>query len=250
MATKTDHHDTEIFTRRYNDLAPLFLDYPKAQESFRKIVSPSDRSLELGIGSGLFAKAHQSDGYSIDGIEVNPKMVINSCLPQGMPCDRLLQGYSDSKIEIISLVDYPFTEAYNIIYSHSGPLFLTKQDGQIYFEGYSSDREVNLQVLSRILNLISQTKGKFLLNLQENKIEVKLPDGSTFNLKNCTYDIDKQTAEKHFEFVEIDGSVREGGSGTYSRFACSLEQFKEYVNSFGEYNFEFVDDIWLVISYK
>jgi hypothetical protein len=248
-----DHHDNTVFARRYDELAPLFLDYVRARRKFKALVRKDQFSLEIGMGSGLFALPLIAQGYRIDGLEPNVAMV--AALAQ----NTRAQGLQIPKVEQSSVLDFTFDTPHPIIYSHSGPMFVTRESGQLYYEGLNipGDREAeaagNAELIQRILRRVVANNGKFLLNIQENRSGIRLSDGSTFNLNPVGNGYDPKNLEvtKQYRFVERDGSVLpSGGEGTYRRFACTLDQLNDFVKRAGDFDIRDYKDTWLVISPK
>jgi hypothetical protein len=248
---RVDHHDNPLFAKRYDELATKFLNYECTQREFKTLVRKDQPSLEIGIGSGLFALPLIKQGYSIDGLEPNTTM--GTILAQNAQA----QGLRTPKVEQVSVDKFPFNTSHPIIYSHSGPMFVTREEGQLYYEGLntSTSREAeiaeNISLLKRILTHISSNNGKFLLNIQENKTGIQLSDGSTYNLAPVDKGYDPKNLEvtKQYRFIEKNGSVLpNGGERTYRRFACTIDQLSNFIKSIGDFNLHNYKDIWLIID--
>jgi SAM-dependent methyltransferase len=222
---KLDQHNNEVFQKYYDELALVFLEYDKGRTEFKQIFQDKKlRYLEIGSGTGLFCTDLIKEGYQIDGLE-----------PNNAFADKFMEKSSQFKSKVIvkSVSDYDFKDCpYNVILSHSGPFLFTKVDDELFLEGLpiKHSAEENKNIIRSILKHIKQVNGMLAINIQENKTNIKLSDGTIYTLKvvDPGYDCAKYTVIKEYAFISKKEPER------YSKFACRFDIFESLVKEIGD----------------
>ncbi len=244
----------ELFASLYPELGPKFLDYEKARTIFRQIVDMRDRCLEIGMGTALFADQLLNEGYQIDGLEPPGKML------EGLKAR--LHTFTKYRPKIIETKaqDASYNGEYDFLVSHSGPLFFVNDGKRLYLEGLRDDqigsvdpRAFHEAFLKKLLAGVAKKSGALLLNIQEDRTDIPLRDSTILFRYNREgeYDLANQSVVKYGRFVNAQtGAVIQDDQATYvpyRRFACSLEQLKEFLATIGEISVEVKSNIWVLL---
>lgn len=234
MSTAIDQQNNDVFQKYYNELAIIFLDYRAGQEEFMKLVDFASKCIEIGSGTGLFNIPLLERGYCVDGIEPNSAFV-----------ESFKQQNQTANIYQCLVSDFDFNKhQYNVVLSHSGPFLFTIHDGKLYFEGIiRTGLEENKNILRKILVYLLEHGGIFMINIQKNKTNISLSDNVTYTLQVLPpyYDCEKMQVSKEYTFSPIKQPE------TYTKFACSFDQFTETVKEFGNFVIE-VHQKWVVVK--
>lgn len=234
MSTSIDQQNNAIFQKYYDELALLFLDYKNGQKEFTKLVNINSTCIEIGSGTGLFILPLLSNGYCIDGIEPNSTFVEN-----------FKQQNQTANIYECLLTEFDFDEyKYNVVFSHSGPFLFTKYEDNLYFEGViRTGLNENKNMLKKILTYLQKQNGIFMINIQENKSNIKLNDDVTYTLKVLYpyYDCESMQVTKEYAFTPIKQPE------SYTKFTCSFEQFTKIIEEVGNFLIE-IHEKWIVVK--
>lgn len=246
-----DHHNNKLFEQRYDELATKFLDYQSSQKTFEQIIGKDEQILELGSGTGNFLLKLKESGFkNISGLEPNKEF------NQTLKKKAHDKGFTNLSIHQGDILTYSYDTAPPTIYSHSGPMFITQHEGKLYYEGLhlpSDEKQQNEQILQRLFKHIATKNGKFLMNIQENKTNISLHDGSIYTLSpaGSGYDTQNYKVTKHYQFTERNGEILpNGGQSTYEKYACTLDHLKNLAASIGSFNFTNHNNKWLIITPK
>jgi hypothetical protein len=234
MSTTIDQQNNEVFQKYYDELAPIFLDYKSGQEEFTKLVDINSKCVEIGSGTGLFILPLLSNGYCIDGIEPNLTFV-----------EKFKQQNQTATIYRCLITEFDFNDHnYNVVFSHSGPFLFTKHEGNLYFEGMiRTGLDENKNMLKIILTYLQKQNGMFMINIQENKSNIELSDNVTYTLNVLYpyYDCESMQVSKEYAFQPIKHPE------SYTKFACSLDQFTKMIEEFGDFSIE-THEKWVVVK--
>jgi hypothetical protein len=255
---RNETHANAIFAEFYPELSPKFLDYERARAAFRKIVETRERCLEIGIGSGVFALELIKEGYQIDGLE-QPNSLMLDALKKSL---KDTSGYKPNLIEK-KAQEYDFDDEYDVIFSHSGPFFFVRGDGdKLYFEGLRDDQlngeepiSFHKELIMKIVQSLKKKEGRMMVNIQEDRTDIPLKDGSVLFQYDRVgeYDLDAMSVVKYGRFVnQQTGALMQPEDPKsrfepYRRFACSFEQFAETCGKVADVSIEIRDGIWVLL---
>lgn len=255
VGTRTETANNALFARLYPELAPKFLDYEKARNIFKTMVTTRARCLELGIGSGLFSMELMDEGYQIDGLE--PKGEMFKSLMKNIPARK---GYKPEIFQS-TIQEFGYKGDYDFLISHSGPFFFVRNEDKLHLEGLRDDQiggtepqRFHERLLVKLLKAAKQASGSLLFNIQEDRTDILLENDTVmFKYDRIgEYDEQRKSVVKYGRFINMEnGNIMQDEKKShfpYRRFACSLEQLQGYFNEIGDITVETRDDIWVKIT--
>ena len=160
---------------QYRDLASHYdhlmlggyYDYEAQSADLARLLRPGARVLELGVGTGLLAKALADRGFDVTGVDHTEEMLAQARARLG---DQV-------KLYLADVVTFDLEERFDAVISNGGVWYGVTDGSDYGYCGHIPDREAAAESVRRVLGHLDPG-GQIILSIQEVHADkvMRLPD--------------------------------------------------------------------------
>jgi predicted TPR repeat methyltransferase len=184
-----DYYDLLMTSGYYN--------YEKLAQSIAEMVSPHQKIIEIGVGTGLLLEAllKINPDYNLTGMDHTPAMLEIAEKRLG---DR-------AKLFQADIVSMSIDDRFDVAISNGGLCAFVNEGGECDFYTHLIDDDSNLRALQNVANCLHKD-GMFIINIQgvHDSYDKPLGEGIVYAQEICESKTHSDCIEKAFYFKKGD----------------------------------------------